>query len=86
MLLCLDRQTDQITVSGHYILVPPCLLWKTQEEGENGSWYYTTIVTGDDRRPTTEKIHAVSIYILLGSPLAFYFSKVGAFLVPNIKS
>ena len=39
MLLCLDRQTDQITVSGHYILVPPCLLWKTQEKGENGSWY-----------------------------------------------
>ena len=54
-MLCLDRQTDQITVSGHYIGTTPCL-WKTQEEGER------FLVTGDDR-PTTEKIHAVSIYI-----------------------
>ena len=46
-----------------------------------------TIVTGDDRRPTTEKIHAVSIFILPGSTFAFYyFTKVSKFLVPNIKS
>ena len=70
-MLCLDRQTDQITVSGHYIGTTPCL-WKTQEEGER------FLVTGDDR-PTTEKIHAVSIYNRV--LLALY-----VFLVPKIKS
>ena len=62
-------------------------MFVVEDTGRRGTVLGTiTIVTGDDRRPTTEKIHAVSIYILPGSPLAFYFGKVGAFLVPNIKS